>query len=69
MIDYPTPVHCRCGDTARIRYKIPVHWLECGNKKCPFHMRTGYFRDREGVYDPVARDKAIEEWNRIITGK
>lgn len=66
---YPVTIKCKCGEYPRVRYKIPVHWVECGRKKCPFKMRTGYFTDTIGVYDTIARDRAIEEWNKIVIKK
>jgi len=66
---YPSPRQCRCGSYARVRYKIPVHWVECGNKKCPYKLHSGYHTDMTGVFDPAARDRAITDWNRIVTGK
>ena len=55
---------CRCGYPARIRYRIPVTWVECKNK-CG--MRTGYFPDINEQADPDARNKAVEAWNRMVS--
>ena len=57
------PSRCRCGADARIRYRIPCHWVEC-KKKCG--MKTGFFPDRYEHYDPEARERAVEEWNRMV---
>lgn len=57
------PVHCRCGAVARIRYRIPVTWVEC-KKKCG--MMTGYYVDGYEQNDLEAKEKAILEWNRMM---
>ena len=53
---------CKCGAGARIRYKIPVTWVEC-RRKCGVH--TSYYVDNKEQFDPEARQLAIDEWNRI----
>ena len=60
------PLTCKCGGCARIRYRIPVFWVEC-RKKCG--MKTGYFADGNEPFDPQARDKAVIEWNRMVQKK
>lgn len=60
----PTPMNCVCGASARIRYRIPVVWIEC-RKKCG--MRTRYYPDVNSVRDPESEDKAILEWNRMVS--
>ena len=57
---------CKCGANARYRYKIPVHWVECSRKKCPYDMRTGYFQDTCTGFDQLARDRAFIEWNKMV---
>ena len=55
---------CVCGYPARVRYRIPVTWVECKNK-CG--MKTGYFPDINEQADPESREKAIAEWNRMVS--
>ena len=57
---------CKCGGKARYRYRLPMHWVECRNKKCPYGMSTRYFVDIEGHCDPYSRDLAVEDWNRMV---
>lgn len=57
------PLRCPCGAIARIRYKIPVTWVEC-KRKCGRH--TCYYPDIEEQHDPVAVQKAVAEWNRMV---
>lgn len=57
------PVNCKCGSPARVRYKIPVTWVEC-KKKCG--MKTGFYVDGYEQRDPEAENKAIMEWNRMV---
>lgn len=57
------PLKCRCGADARIRYKIPVFWVEC-RKKCG--MRTGYHADGYDQFDPLAKEEAVKDWNRMV---
>lgn len=53
---------CRCGAKARVRVKNGQWWVECRDK-CGF--RTGYYTS---VYDDwVAQDRAIADWNRMVT--
>jgi len=59
----PLPVNCKCGASARIRYKIPVVWVEC-RRKCGMH--TAYYPDEKMVHDPESEEKAIMEWNKMI---
>ena len=55
---------CNCGAEARVRYRIPCFWVEC-KKKCGMH--TPYFPDGSFEQcDPVARDRAVNEWNRMV---
>lgn len=59
-------MNCRCGGKARYRYRIPVHWIECRNKRC--ECRTRYYPDSEGTNcDPEARARAVDEWNRMVS--
>lgn len=58
------PSKCRCGAESRVRYRIPVTWVEC-RKKCG--MRTGFYPDINEQHDPEAVDKAINEWNRMVS--
>ena len=58
------PSKCKCGADARIRYRIPVTWVEC-RKKCG--MRTGYFADNTEQFDPEAVVKAVEAWDRMVS--
>ena len=60
------PMNCVCGAYARVRYKIPVTWVEC-QKKCG--MRTGYFIDKNIPHDPDSEDEAIKAWNRMVQNK
>lgn len=55
---------CKCGATARVRYRIPVTWVEC-KRKCG--MKTGFFTDVNEQNDPEAEKRAILEWNRMVT--
>ena len=64
LFSKPEPVRCVCGALARIRYRIPVTWVEC-KKKCG--MQTGYYPDGYEQCDPEAREKAIMEWNAMIS--
>lgn len=57
---------CPCGGNAIYHYAIPVHWVICERSNCPYQMRTKDYVDGEGVYDPIARDKALLEWNRMV---
>ena len=68
MRDNRLPVisKCKCGSIARVRYKIPVVWIECG-KKCG--MKTGYHTDKRIPHDPDSEADAIEEWNKIVIEK
>ena len=50
-----------CKAKARIRYRLPVWWVEC-RKKCG--NRTGYFSDWETQQDPKSRQAAIDKWNK-----
>ena len=54
---------CTCGADARIRYRIPVTWVEC-KKKCG--MKTGFFPDCSEQYDPDSQRQAVEAWNRMV---
>lgn len=49
-----------CGAPGRVRYRIPVFWVEC-KKKCG--AQTGYFPDWEEQCDPASKEKAINAWN------
>lgn len=60
----PLPMNCKCGASARVRYKIPVTWVEC-RKKCG--MQTGYYSDFYEQNDPEAREKAIRCWNSMMS--
>lgn len=55
---------CVCGADARIRYKIPVFWVEC-KKKCG--MRTRFYSDNDDAYNVTAKDSAVKEWNRMVS--
>lgn len=57
------PLPCKCGAIARIRYRMPVTWVEC-KRKCG--MRTGYFCDGYEQFDPEAREEAVKAWNRMV---
>lgn len=56
---------CSCGAEARMRYKVPVTWIEC-KKKCG--MKTAFYTDNgnNGHCDRATRDLAIMEWNRNV---
>ena len=58
------PIKCSCGGKARIRYRMPVTWVECSKKTCK--MRTGYYPDRNEQRDPEAERQAVEAWNEMI---
>lgn len=60
----PLPINCKCGASARIRYKIPVVWVEC-RRHCG--MKTGYYPDKKMVHDPDSETEAINEWNRMVS--
>jgi hypothetical protein len=60
------PLHCKCGAEARIRYRMPVFWVEC-KRKCG--MRTGYFSDWYEQLDPESREEAVKAWNRMVSEK
>ena len=59
----PLPMNCVCGSYARVRYKIPVVWVEC-RKKCG--MKTGYYVDKNIPHDPDSEEEAINAWNRMV---
>lgn len=59
---------CLCGGRARYRYRVPVHWVECRNKTCPYHLRTRYYPDGLEENDPEARKRAVNEWNEMVNG-
>lgn len=50
----------KCGAQGRVRYRIPVWWVEC-KKKCG--ATTGYYSDGYEQYDPESREEAIKAWN------
>ena len=58
------PAKCVCGAMARVRYRMPVTWVEC-KRKCGMH--TGYFVDGYEQCDPEAREAAVKEWNRMVS--
>lgn len=60
----PIVSKCVCGANARVRYKIPVFWVECG-RKCG--MKTGYHTDKVYPQDLDSKAEAILEWNRMVT--
>ena len=60
----PLPMNCKCGAAARVRYKIPVTWVEC-KKKCG--MQTGFFTDKFEQRDSESEKNAILEWNRMVS--
>lgn len=60
----PMLLNCKCGASARIRYKIHVTWIEC-RRKCGFH--TAYYPDEHMVRDPESEAKAIAEWNKMVS--
>jgi len=53
---------CKCGGRPRYRYSVPLHWIECRNKKCA--NRTRYYADQDEPFDPKAQALAIAEWNK-----
>lgn len=53
----------KCGGLPRLRYKIPLVWIEC-SKKCG--MKTGYYADKRVPHDPASEAEAAEEWNRMV---
>ena len=57
------PLPCKCGSGARIRYRMPVFWVEC-KRKCG--MQTGYFSDWDEQFDPEAREEAVKAWNDMV---
>lgn len=59
----PLLMNCVCGSYARVRYKIPVVWVEC-RKKCG--MKTGYYVDKNIPHDPDSEEEAINTWNRMV---
>lgn len=59
----PLPMKCSCGAYPRIRYKVPVVWVEC-RKKCG--MKTGYFPDKTVPHDPESEAEAILAWNKAV---
>ena len=61
--------NCNCGGKARYRYREPYHWVECRNKTCPYNMRTRYYHDIYKTEDPAAKQRAEEEWNRMVSDK
>ena len=54
---------CKCGSGARIRYNLPMTWVEC-RKKCGF--KTHYYYDVKEQCDRESRELAIDEWNRMV---
>jgi hypothetical protein len=63
LFSNPEPAKCVCGAVARIRYRIPVTWVEC-KRKCG--IKTGYYIDKTEQCDPDARDEAVKCWNAMI---
>ena len=59
------PNKCTCGADARVRYRIPFFWVEC-KKKCG--MKTGFHCDGYEQCDPEAREAAVKDWNRMVSG-
>jgi hypothetical protein len=62
----PSPMQCSCGAYPRIRYRIPVVWVEC-RRKCG--MKTGFYPDKAGTHDPDSEAEAIMAWNRMVSEK
>lgn len=58
------PLHCSCGAVARVRYRMPLTWVEC-KRKCGIH--TGYYRDTDDPNDFEPVRKAVIEWNRMVS--
>lgn len=56
---------CKCGATARLRNKEPYIWIEC-KKKCG--VKTGSYRAFCTSEAYEAEEKAIEDWNRMVSG-
>ena len=54
---------CRCGAEARIRSTEIYTWVEC-KKKCG--MKTGVYHKMLKDRDPVAEQRAVEAWNRMV---
>ena len=59
-----SPTKCKCGADARVRRKSNTLWIECRNKKCD--MRTHYYVDMQEPFDTDAKNRAAEEWNRLV---
>lgn len=59
---------CLCGGRGRYRYSVPVHWVECSKKTCPFRLRTRYYPDMGIDDNPDAQKRAIAEWNEMVNG-
>lgn len=59
-----TLARCKCGGKARYRYHVPLHWVECRNKRCG--QRTGYYPDIKGDFDTEAGYRAVAEWNKMM---
>ncbi len=57
-------MRCKCGGRPRYRYSMPVHWVECRNKRCDMHTR--YYADMKEDDDPESKQRAIEEWNKMV---
>lgn len=57
---------CKCGGKGRYRYHVPAHYVECRNKSCPYHMRTSYYPDLHEEDDPEQKQRAVDEWNRMV---
>ena len=57
---------CKCGAKARYRYKIPMHWIECTNKQCPYKAHTRYYSDSGSEFDVTAKDRAVAEWTKMV---
>lgn len=54
--------HCpKCGAPAKVRYEMPMTWVQC--KKCK--LTSSRFPDYEEQRDPYARQLAIEDWNTM----
>ena len=55
------PVKCKCGASARVRYKEPYVWIECKDK-CG--NKSGYYFVFLSTEIEKAEKQAIEAWNK-----
>lgn len=58
-----TPLPCKCGADARIRYRDPYLWVEC-KKKCG--MKSGYFFIFVSTEKEPCTEEAVRQWNQAV---